>query len=113
MVAYGQDEAAPSIYPARFHDQLQWRQGGSPRRYCWQSLPRRAPTCDRESCPATAAEALVGRLATGAVALGVALILKTGLSVADYQTLKAEDCSCDRRFRTAIAASIPEVPSWT
>ena len=26
-----------------------------------------------------------------AVALGVALILKTGLSVADYQTLKAED----------------------
>ena len=22
---------------------------GSPRRYCWQSLPRRVPTCDRES----------------------------------------------------------------
>ena len=56
VVAYGQDEAAAKAsIPPRFHDQLQWRRGGSPRRYCWQSLPRRVPTCDRESSHATAA----------------------------------------------------------
>ena len=42
-----------------------------------------------------------------AVALGVALILKTGVSVADYQTLKTEDLQLRQAMQEKLLTGSP------
>ena len=93
VVAYGQDEAtAKASIPPRFHDQLQWRQGGlSEALLLAETAPAGPDLRQGEFAPQLALKRWWGVWQQVAVALGVALILKTGLSVADYQTLKAED----------------------
>ena len=93
VVAYGQDEAAArASIPPQFHDQLQWRQGGlSEALLLAEPAPAGPDLRQGEFAPQLPLKRWWGVWQQVAVALGVALILKTGLSVADYQTLKAED----------------------
>ena len=93
VVAYGQDEAAARVsIPPQFHDQMQWRQGGlSEALLLAEPAPAGPDLRQGEFAPQLPLKRWWGVWQQVAVALGVALILKTGLSVADYQTLKAED----------------------
>ena len=93
VVAYGQDEAtAKASIPPRFHDQLQWRQGGlSEALLLAEPAPAGPDLRQGEFAPQLPLRRWWGVWQQVAVALVVALILKTGLSFADYQTLKAED----------------------
>ena len=93
VVAYGQDEAAArASIPPQFHDQMQWRQGGlSEALLLAEPAPAGPDLRQGEFAPQLPLKRWWGVWQQVAVALGVALILKTGLSVADYQTLKAED----------------------
>ena len=93
VVAYGQDEAAArASIPTQFHDQMQWRQGGlSEALLLAEPAPAGPDLRQGEFAPQLPLKRWWGVWQQVAVALGVALILKTGLSVADYQTLKAED----------------------
>ncbi len=93
VVAYGQDEAnAKASIPPRFHNLIQWRQGGlSEALLLAESSPAGPDLRQGEFAPQLPLKRWWGIWQQVAVALGVALILKTGLSVADYQTLKAED----------------------
>jgi type II secretion system protein L len=93
VVAYGQDEAAArASIPPQFHDQMQWRQGGlSEALLLAEPVPAGPDLRQGEFAPQLPLKRWWGVWQQVAVALGVALILKTGLSVADYQTLKAED----------------------
>ena len=93
VVAYGQDEAAArASIPPQFHDQMQWRQGGlSEALLLAEPAPAGPDLRQGAFAPQLPFKRWWGVWQQVAVALGVALILKTGLSVADYQTLKAED----------------------
>ena len=93
VVAYGQDEAAArASIPPQFHDQMQWRQGGlSEALLLAEPAPAGPDLRQGEFAPQLPLKRWWGVWQQVAIALGVALILKTGLSVADYQALKAED----------------------
>ena len=107
VVAYGQDEAAArASIPPQFHDQMQWRQGGlSEALLLAEPAPAGPDLRQGEFAPQLPLKRWWSVWQQVAVALGVALILKTGLSVADYQTLKAEDL----QLRQAIQDSYRRV----
>lgn len=93
MVAYGEDEAAAkACIPTQFHDRMQWRQGGlSEALLLAEPVPAGPDLRQGEFAPQLPLRRWWGVWQQVVIALGVALILKTALSVADYQTLKAED----------------------
>jgi type II secretion system protein L len=93
LVAYGKDQqSAMVVIPARFHDELQWRQGGlSDALLLAEPLPAGPDLRQGDFAPRLPLMRWWGVWQRVAVALGVALILKTGLSIADYEMLKAED----------------------
>jgi type II secretion system protein L len=107
VVAYGQDEAvAKACIPLQFHDQMQWRQGGlSEALLLAEPAPAGPDLRQGEFAPQLPLKRWWGVWRQVTVALGVALILKTGLSVADYQALKAEDL----QLRQAIQDSYRRV----
>ena len=92
-VAYGVDElSARGLLPQHVNDVLQWRQGGLPEALLLADAILTAPDLRQDSfAPKLPLMRWWGVWQRVAVALGVALILKTGVSVADYQTLKTED----------------------
>ena len=92
-VAYGVDEqSARGLLPQHVNDVLQWRQGGLPEALLLADPILTAPDLRQDSfAPKLPLMRWWGVWQRVAVALGVALILKTGVSVADYQTLKTED----------------------
>ena len=93
LVAYGKDQqSAMVVIPERFHDELQWRQGGlSDALLLAEPLPAGPDLRQGDFAPRLPLMRWWGVWQRVAVALGVALILKTGLSIADYEMLKAED----------------------
>ena len=107
VVAYGQDEvSAKACIPPQFHDQIQWRQGGlSEALLLAEATPAGPDLRQGEFAPQLPLRRWWAVWQQVAVALGVALILKTGLSVADYQALKAEDL----QLRQAIQDSYRRV----
>ena len=107
VVAYGQDEvSAKACIPPQFHDQIQWRQGGLSEALLLAEATPAGPDLRQGECaPQLPRKRWWAVWQQVAVALGVALILKTGLSVADYQTLKAEDL----QLRQAIQDSYRRV----
>ena len=92
-VAYGVDEqSARGLLPQHVNDVLQWRQGGLPEALLLADPILTAPDLRQDSfAPKLPLMRWWGVWQRVAVALGVALTLKTGVSVADYQTLKTED----------------------
>ncbi len=92
-VAYGVDEpSARGLLPQHVNDVLQWRQGGLPEALLLADAILTAPDLRQDRfAPKLPLMRWWGVWQRVAVALGVALILKTGVSVADYQTLKTED----------------------
>ena len=92
-VAYGVDEqSARGLLPQHVNDVLQWRQGGLPEALLLADAILTAPDLRQDSfAPKLPLMRWWSAWQRVAVALGVALILKTGVSVADYQTLKTED----------------------
>jgi type II secretion system protein L len=93
LVAYGQDEAAAmAAIPGRLRQQAQWRQGGlSEALLLTDPTPAGADLRQGEFAPQLPLMRWWGVWQRVAVALGVALILKTGVSVADYQSLKGQN----------------------
>ena len=92
-VAYGEDEeSARGLLPQHVSDVLQWRQGGLPEALLLADAILTAPDLRQDRfAPKLPLMRWWGVWQRVAVALGVAMILKTGLSVADYQTLKTEN----------------------
>ncbi len=92
-VAYGVDEqSARGLLPQHVNDVLQWRQGGLSEALLLADAILTAPDLRQDSfAPKLPLMRWWGVWQRVAVALGVALILKTGVSIADYQTLKTED----------------------
>lgn len=93
LVAYGQDEAAAmAVIPGRLRQQTQWRQGGlSEALLLTDPMPAGPDLRQGEFAPQLPLMRWWGVWQRVAVALGVALILKTGVSVADYQSLKGQN----------------------
>ncbi len=93
LVAYGQDEAvAMAAIPGHLRQQTQWRQGGlSEALLLTDPVPAGPDLRQGEFAPRLPLMRWWGVWQSVAVALGVALILKTGVSVADYQSLKVEN----------------------
>ena len=93
LVAYGQDEAvAMAAIPGHLRQQTQWRQGGlSEALLLTDPVPAGPDLRQGEFAPRLPLMRWWGVWQRVAVALGVALILKTGVSVADYQSLKVEN----------------------
>lgn len=93
LVAYGQDEAAAmAAIPGRLRQQTQWRQGGlSEALLLTDPMPAGPDLRQGEFAPQLPLMRWWGVWQRVAVALGVALILKTGVSVADYQSLKGQN----------------------
>lgn len=93
LVAYGQDEAAAmAAIPGRLRQQAQWRQGGlSEALLLTDRTPAGPDLRQGEFAPQLPLMRWWGVWQRVAVALGVALILKTGVSVADYQSLKGQN----------------------
>ena len=93
LVAYGQDEAAAmAAIPGHLREQTQWRQGGlSEALLLTDPMPAGPDLRQGEFAPQLPLMRWWGVWQRVAVALGVALILKTGVSVADYQSLKGQN----------------------
>lgn len=93
LVAYGQDEAAAmAAIPGDLRQQAQWRQGGlSEALLLTDPMPAGPDLRQGEFAPQLPLMRWWGVWQRVAVALGVALILKTGVSVADYQSLKGQN----------------------
>ena len=93
LVAYGQDEAvAMAAIPGHLRQQTQWRQGGlSEALLLTDPVPAGPDLRQGEFAPRLPLMRWWGVWQRVAVALGVALILKAGVSVADYQSLKVEN----------------------
>ena len=91
VVAYGQDEVLPKHLSRRGFTISYSGVRGLSEALLLAEPARRARPATGRVCPQLPLKRWWGVWQQVAVALGVALILKTGLSVADYQTLKAED----------------------
>ena len=106
-IAYGADEtSARSVLPQAFQNILQWRQGGFSELLLLTDGDSAGPDLRQgEFAPRLPLLRWWATWQRVAIALGVALIFKTGLSVADYQVLRAEDV----KLRQAIQESYRRV----
>ena len=102
-VGYGRDEqTARGLIPDSINAVLQWRQGSLSEALLLADPTMPGPDLRQGSfAPKLPLMRWWNLWQRVAVAVGVALILKTGVSVADYQTLKSEDL----QLRQAIQES--------
>ncbi|MDG2460063.1 MAG: type II secretion system protein GspL [Luminiphilus sp.] len=93
LVAYGQNQqAAMAVVPEPLQSRLQWRQGGLAEALLLAAGDSAGPDLRQGAfAPRLPLQRWWGAWRRVAFALCAALILKTGVSVADYQMLKQED----------------------
>lgn len=110
IVAYGKDQqTALAAIPEQLYDRVQWRQGGLSEALLLSD--------DRPAGPDLRQGPFMPRLPLQrwwnvwrrvAIALGAALMLKTGFSLADYQMLKTENVQLRQAIQTSYRRVNPK-----